>query len=86
MGLTIEEQTQKARRFATGAVGFVALCSGPETLFRQGYFPTVRGERVNCGDAHPTPDGGFETPGAAKAAARTYKKLCRDFLVKHETA
>ncbi|MDV4167775.1 hypothetical protein [Rhodovulum sp. FJ3] len=81
--MTPEEMRKKTEIFAYGEVSAVALNGHPDDGFKEGWFPKVAGERVNCGDKHPTPEGGFPTRQAALDCAVTYQQLCRDWLVEN---
>jgi hypothetical protein len=80
--LNRDELAAKCQKFANGRAGALRL-SATMDPFVEGWFPTVSGERVNCGDANPTPSSGFQTRAEAIDCARTYKQLCRDWLAKN---
>lgn len=78
--MTHEKMIEKANMFANGKPGATLLNNGPETGFEPGWWPTVAGKYVNCGERHPTPKEGFPTKATAIACAKEYKAMSREWL------
>lgn len=63
----------RARIFAASRVSAAVLCSGPETRFREGWFPRLARQFVRNADDPPL---GYATRDEAVAAARRYRSAC----------
>ena len=73
---------ERARFFATAVVGVRRTSAGPETGFAMRYCPTLGGHRVRI---DPDPKFiGYECRSDAVAAAREYRRQCREVLAEAE--